>query len=215
MASAPGCGPLRGKLWLFQEGASSGSGSHTKLLTCVWDHISAPMGDGQGRNWRWCCSFPQSCCGLSRMVCGCGTQGGLYQRRLPASCHVTAAILLSLLLPPGPQSTFSCILFLISFYLFTHRPLEDLPGTHVVGSSSLWRPVGVAELRGSVCPSRWPWILDVGPARCVWPWCGRRLPHASAALGGWWEFTWGSLDRGGRGGSSVSRMHCGFPWTRH
>lgn len=215
MASAPGCGPLRGKLWLFQERASSGSGSHTKLLTCVWDHISAPMGDGQGRNWRWCCSFPQSCCGLSRMVCGCGTQGGLYQRRLPASCHVTAAILLSLLLPPGPQSTFSCILFLISFYLFTHRPLEDLPGAHVVGSSSLWRPVGVAELRGSVCPSRWPWILDVGPARCVWPWCGRRLPHASAALGGWWEFTWGSLDRGGRGGSSVSRMHCGFPWTRH
>ena len=103
MASAPGCGPLRGKLWLFQERASSGSGSHTKLLTCVWDHISAPMGDGQGRNWRWCCSFPQSCCGLSRMVCGCGTQGGLYQRRLPASCHVTAAILLSLLLPPGPQ----------------------------------------------------------------------------------------------------------------
>lgn len=48
----------------------------------------------------------------------------------------------------------------------------------------------------------------------MWPWCGRRLPHASAVLGGWWESTWGSLDRGGRGRSSVSRMHYGFSWSR-
>lgn len=48
MASVPGRGPPRGKLWLFQERAGSGSGTYTKLLTCVWDCISAPMGDGRG-----------------------------------------------------------------------------------------------------------------------------------------------------------------------
>lgn len=47
---------------------------------------------------------------------------------------MTAAVLLPLLLLPGPQSTFSCILFLIYFYLFTHRPLQDLPGAHVLPS---------------------------------------------------------------------------------
>lgn len=73
----------------------------------------------------------------------------------------------------------------------------------------------MAELRGFVRPSQWPWILDAGLGGCVWPWHGRCLPRASAALGGWWESTWGSLNRGGRGRSSVSRMHCGFPWTRH
>ena len=41
----------------------------------------------------------------------------------------------------------------------------------------------MAELRGSVCPSQWPWILDAGLGGCVWPWHGRCLPRASAALG--------------------------------
>lgn len=94
-----------------------------------------PWGTDEGRDWRQCCSFPQCCCGLGRMACGCGTQGDLYQHRprLPVICHMTAAVLFSLLLLPGPQSTFSCILFLIS-YLFTHRPDQDLPGAHVLPS---------------------------------------------------------------------------------
>lgn len=48
MASVPGRGPPRGKLWLFQEHGGGESGTYTKLLTWVWDRISAPMGDGRG-----------------------------------------------------------------------------------------------------------------------------------------------------------------------
>lgn len=99
----------------------------------VWDCISAPMGDGaRGETGGSAVLSPSIAVDLAGWRVGAGPRGDLYQHRpgFPVICHVNCCRP-ALSLFSGPQSTFSCILFLSS-YLFTHRPDQDLPGAHVL-----------------------------------------------------------------------------------
>ena len=110
----------KGKLWLFQERAGGGSGNHTKLLTCVWDHISARMGEGRGEKLEAALFFP--------IVLLWTQQDGVWVRDpgrpVPAQapCHLSRDCCRPALSPVAAGTPEHLLLHLVSHLLLSFHP---------------------------------------------------------------------------------------------
>ena len=189
----------KGKLWLFQERAGGGSGNHTKLLTCVWDHISARMGEGRGEKLEAALFFP--------IVLLWTQQDGVWVRDpgrpVPAQapCHLSRDCCRPALSPVAAGTPEHLLLHLVSHLLLSFHPSAP-PGPP-------WRTRATkSEREAPPSGSRLEWLNSEGLTVChggpgYWMWdlegvCGPGVEDICHM----------PLQLSGAGGSSR-----GVPWT--